>query len=39
MAAGMIESLQVGSFGCDLGVEVLPAQLIINRRLAHERTP
>jgi hypothetical protein len=39
MAARMIKSLQVSSFGRDLGVEALPAQLIINRRLAHERTP
>jgi hypothetical protein len=35
----MIESLWVGPTGRDLGVEALIAQLVINRRLAHRRTP
>ena len=35
----MIESPRNIPTGRDLGVNALPAQLVINRRLAHERTP
>jgi hypothetical protein len=35
----MIELVRVNPIGRDLGVEVLIAQLVINRRLAHRLTP